>query len=342
VVLFPLKKKKAHRLNFMTEKTLIIQDPVLKRGFTATPNIVLTAPGLSLGAKAFYSMLRMFAWQRNECWPGQEKLAEAAGCHVNTVEKYLKELKNFGLISWKRQGLNRPNIYYIHDLTAIERLKTKDSQILVNPESQGIVNQESQGIVDKEYSVNNVVVGQTDGTNYQDREERLNCPDTLSSENILTEKKSSSEKSMVSNIGQKPILEINRTIGQINTVANVKKGGVFSSGNKYLNSEAEELRALVNRICGTDIPSEFFSFILKDYDKENILEKLKLLKGVEVENVPGWLIAALKNNFKCYKTVKSDSNKSDSKSGFCKREINSSETEGKKAKKELLKKLYMN
>ena len=35
------------------EKTLIIKDPVLKKGFTATPNAVLTAPGLSLAAKEF-------------------------------------------------------------------------------------------------------------------------------------------------------------------------------------------------------------------------------------------------------------------------------------------------
>lgn len=88
----------------MIEKTLIIQDPVLKKGFTATPNIVLTAPGLSLGAKAIYAILLMFAWQEDECWPGQEKLAEAAGCTDRTIHRYLDELRDYGLISWVQQG----------------------------------------------------------------------------------------------------------------------------------------------------------------------------------------------------------------------------------------------
>jgi len=95
------------------EKTLIIMDPTLRKGFTTTPNAVLTAPGLILPAKGLYSILLMFAWQDNECWPGQARLAEAASCHINTIEKYLKELREYGLISWKRQGLNRPNVYYI-------------------------------------------------------------------------------------------------------------------------------------------------------------------------------------------------------------------------------------
>lgn len=83
----------------MSEKTLIILDPVLRRGFTSDPNCVLFAPDLSMPAKCLYTILLAFAWQDNECWPGQGKLSEAAGCHINTVEKYLKELRDYGLIS---------------------------------------------------------------------------------------------------------------------------------------------------------------------------------------------------------------------------------------------------
>lgn len=154
----------------MSEKTLIILDPVLRRGFTSIPNCVLFAPDLSMPAKCLYTILLAFAWQDNECWPGQGKLSEAAGCHINTVEKYLKELRDYGLISWKRRGLNRPNIYYIHNLAEVKRiqartliktpenLKTADSRDRVNPESQGCVNQESQAPVNEEYSISNAVV----------------------------------------------------------------------------------------------------------------------------------------------------------------------------------------
>jgi len=54
------------------------------------------------------------------------------------VEKYLKELRDYQLISWKRQGLNRPNIYYIHNLSDVEKLK--DTKALVEADSQGLVN----------------------------------------------------------------------------------------------------------------------------------------------------------------------------------------------------------
>jgi len=72
----------------MKDKTLVILDPILKRGFTSIPNLVLTTPRLSLPAKSVYAILLMFAWQEDECFPGQERLAEVAGCtgqFVNTL-----------------------------------------------------------------------------------------------------------------------------------------------------------------------------------------------------------------------------------------------------------------
>lgn len=109
----------------MGEKTLVILDPTLRHGFTSIPNKVLFASGLSMFAKCLYYILPSFAWQDNECWPGQNKLSKAAGCHVNTIEKYLKELRDYGLISWKRQGLNLPYIYYMHDLAGIKANQDK-------------------------------------------------------------------------------------------------------------------------------------------------------------------------------------------------------------------------
>ncbi|WP_353928672.1 helix-turn-helix domain-containing protein [Desulfofundulus kuznetsovii] len=62
-------------------------------------------------AKCIYMLLLMYTWQDGECWPCQARVAEAANCSVNTVEKYLKELQDYGLISWKRRGLGWPNVY---------------------------------------------------------------------------------------------------------------------------------------------------------------------------------------------------------------------------------------
>lgn len=145
----------------MGEKTLVILDPTLRRGFTSVPNKVLFATGLSMAAKCLYSILLAFAWQEDECFPGQEKLAEAAGCSFRTIRKYLDELREYGLISWVQRGLNQTNVYYINDLSKVERLKAlseKDRKECSGPDRKGFSGQERKELSDKEYSITNVVV----------------------------------------------------------------------------------------------------------------------------------------------------------------------------------------
>ncbi len=264
----------------MNEKTLVILDPVLRRGFTSIPNCVLFAPDLSMAAKCLYTILLSFAWQEDECWPGQDRLAGAAGCHVNTVEKYLKELRDYGLISWKRRGLNRPNIYFVHNLADVEKLrfheskedacrgkntglpgdtgenaavgglkalKTADSQGRVNPESQGCVNQESQALVDKEYSVEyNVVVEDN-----QPQEMPGGCS---------------------------------------------RESGRDGKAGKVVLA----LQAAVKKACGAEIPGELLNDLLGKYSEKKIKEKIALMGTgtIEMKNVPGWLVAALKEDYK--------------------------------------------
>jgi hypothetical protein len=55
----------------------------------------------------------MFAWQKDFCYPAQQRLAEESGYSVRQVQRSLDELKSKKLIYWKRQGLGKPNIYYI-------------------------------------------------------------------------------------------------------------------------------------------------------------------------------------------------------------------------------------
>lgn len=146
----------------MNEKTLVILDPTLKKGFTATPNVVLTASELSLPAKTIYSILLMFAWQNDECFPGQERLAEVANCSDRTIRKYLDELRQYGLISWVQRGLNQTNVYYLHNLGEIERFKPlghKDRKELSGPERKGSSGQNRKKLSDiKRLSLKNVVV----------------------------------------------------------------------------------------------------------------------------------------------------------------------------------------
>lgn len=123
-----------------------ILDKTLKQGFSQIPRIVLKAQGLSLQAKTIYALLLDYAWQKGSCFPGQIRLARDLGIHRNTVQKYLTELKDFGLVEWKRRGINKTNIYY---LLPLDFLHTRDSdaQGRVHPVAQERVHQDAQGTV---------------------------------------------------------------------------------------------------------------------------------------------------------------------------------------------------
>ncbi|MBE3582334.1 MAG: helix-turn-helix domain-containing protein [Thermoanaerobacteraceae bacterium] len=250
------------------QKTLIIDSPALKQGFTAAPNAVLYEARLSVQARWLYCILLSFAWQENECWPGQERIAKVAGWHINTVEKYLKELRDFGLISWKRQGLNRPNIYYIHDPS--KALELKDSQASVNPESQGSVNPDSQASVildsharvkeedsDEEDSVNNVVV--------------VYNPATSKTTGIVPGKAGKEPVSPPGNSNEEQPGE------QISLTEEIQKAFLEATGRSLPDKALAELAS---------------------YPFEYVLSKIAMIEvGKDKANVPGWLIEACREDY---------------------------------------------
>lgn len=88
-----------------------VEDEVLRAGFTQMPNVILSAPALSAGAKLTYIGLLSFAWQDGSCFPGQETLAERVGAGRRSVVRYLQELQDVGLLVITRRGQGMTNLY---------------------------------------------------------------------------------------------------------------------------------------------------------------------------------------------------------------------------------------
>jgi len=86
-----------------------------KQGFTQLPNRVLKDTRLSFGARLTYAVLLSYEWGKSSCFPGQDRIAEDLGISARSIRTYLYELKELGYISWKQQGLNKPNLYSILD-----------------------------------------------------------------------------------------------------------------------------------------------------------------------------------------------------------------------------------
>lgn len=84
-------------------------------GYTVFENAILLDPGLTIGARLTYAVLRHYAWQDDECYPGQQRLAENLGIGERTLRDYVRELVDEKLVRVERRGQGRTNVYVILD-----------------------------------------------------------------------------------------------------------------------------------------------------------------------------------------------------------------------------------
>lgn len=98
------------------DRNLILKgaDIATQRGWTGVPNFILESTEISVGAKLTYAMLLKYAREMDECFPGQERLSKDMGSGKRSVVRYISELERVGLISIKKRGQGRPNIYTIY------------------------------------------------------------------------------------------------------------------------------------------------------------------------------------------------------------------------------------
>ncbi len=91
-----------------------------KQGLTQLPNCVLKDKRLSFGARLTYAVLLSYAWEKESCFPGQDKMAEDLGVSARSIRTFLHQLKKHGYISWKYQGPSKPNIYSLLKLKPLD------------------------------------------------------------------------------------------------------------------------------------------------------------------------------------------------------------------------------
>jgi hypothetical protein len=91
-------------------------------GFTRVPNALLRLPNLSRDAKILYVVLLSYAWQTNQCFPGYDRLQADLQCGRPQLAKYLRELRDYGLIQLQRRGRGQTTLY-----TLCEKFQTGTS-----------------------------------------------------------------------------------------------------------------------------------------------------------------------------------------------------------------------
>ena len=94
---------------------LSVLDPWLREGFTTTPNLVLRNPRIPSGPKLLYVYILSYA-SHGEAWPGQERISRELGAHKTTVIRWLKKLRDLGLLTWKKPGFGAQNHYFVEPM----------------------------------------------------------------------------------------------------------------------------------------------------------------------------------------------------------------------------------
>ena len=104
----------ARRLgDLLKDKNIVLRgsDAATRGGFTQVPNFILRSPTIAPGDKLAFAAILSYAWNHNFCFPGQETLARDLGLTERSVRRHLKSLERAGLLTIKRRGLGRTNIY---------------------------------------------------------------------------------------------------------------------------------------------------------------------------------------------------------------------------------------
>jgi hypothetical protein len=89
-------------------------DILTVRGFTKVPNFLLETNSVSPGAKLTYAMLLKYAFEKDYCFPGQDRLAKDMGVTRQSTNAYIQELHKAKYIDIKRKGQGRPNTYLLN------------------------------------------------------------------------------------------------------------------------------------------------------------------------------------------------------------------------------------
>ncbi|MGJ3237392.1 MAG: helix-turn-helix domain-containing protein [Anaerolineae bacterium] len=98
------------------DRNLIVKgaDAATRSGWTGVPNFILESDKLSPGAKLTYAMLLKYAREEDECFPGQKRLGDDMGTSERSVRTWLKELQKHKLVTSKRRGQGKSNLYTVH------------------------------------------------------------------------------------------------------------------------------------------------------------------------------------------------------------------------------------
>lgn len=109
------------------------ENPAERLGFTQVYNDILCSTVLSPEAKTMYAVLKKFAWQDPDCWPGMDRIARSCNMSERRVRRHRHEFERrvdskgevkreaelVPLIETRRRGQRDTNLYTFLDVANV-------------------------------------------------------------------------------------------------------------------------------------------------------------------------------------------------------------------------------
>lgn len=95
------------------EQTLQLSPSWKRKGYIAVSNKIIHDKAISLPAKGLYCYLLSRCFQKTNCFPGNDMIEKDLGLSKPSIVKYKQELERNELITIKRRGHGRTNVYVL-------------------------------------------------------------------------------------------------------------------------------------------------------------------------------------------------------------------------------------
>lgn len=243
-----------------------------RRPFTQIDDLIILDTSLTMKAKMAYVVLAQHASKEAICWPSVKRIAELAGTSVGSIKRGLKELVDAEYIGREERvrddGGQTSNLYILIDLHN-------------HPNKEQIF--------------------PPDHNDPPPRSHRSTPPDHNDPRTILNKNQINKNNNTDDNNCKNMV--------NPNTIDQKTKNVVVTNHEKTKdkNTEADKPSTKVDKLKEKYVAitshndTNFIDKLIIDYSEEQINDKLDLLKEYsnrnQVENAPGFICSALKNNY---------------------------------------------
>jgi hypothetical protein len=96
-----------------TTGRIVLDDEILREGFTQVPNLLLKAAKVPLTARCVLIMILHYAWQKDSAYPGQARLADDLGISERTIRTALQDLRDRRMVVVESRGFGLSRRYRV-------------------------------------------------------------------------------------------------------------------------------------------------------------------------------------------------------------------------------------